>query len=109
MEALDFPLLRLSLEAAVPLKVEEMRNWDPDTRAKVARSIADAIAEKGDILMYRSKVKGETAQVFNQTVTALAALAIASGGVHFAGMHFSADPHERGRLGLPCLKCERGE
>lgn len=48
------------------------------------------IAERGDIILYRSKKKGETAKMMNVLTESLALLAFQPGGVTFGGMHFQA-------------------
>jgi hypothetical protein len=48
------------------------------------------IAERGDIIMYRSKKKGETAKMVNVLVESLAMLAFTPGGVTFGDMRWEA-------------------
>lgn len=48
------------------------------------------IAERGDIILYRSKKKGETAKMMNVLTESLALLAFQPGGVTFGAMHFQA-------------------
>lgn len=48
------------------------------------------IAERGDVILYRSKKKGETAKMLNVLVESLSLLAFQPGGVTFGGMHFQA-------------------
>lgn len=82
------------LAAAVPLRISDLAN-DPDlptTMRQRAGDLSRLIAEKGDVLLYGSKKKGETAALFNETVDAIAMLAFAPGGIKVFGMHFCA-PH----------------
>lgn len=48
------------------------------------------IAERGDIILYKSKRKGDTAKMFAVLVESLALLAFVPGGVKFGGMRFEA-------------------
>lgn len=88
----DNGLLGIALSAAVPLRMLELAKLDPVTRERViARWAADAVepvASRGDILMYRSKTRGATAEVFNHLAKGLAALAWSPGGVTFQGQHW---------------------
>lgn len=82
------------LAAAVPLRITDLAN-DPDlpgTMRQRAGDLSRLIAEKGDVLLYGSKRKGETAALFNEVVDAIAMLAFAPGGVSVFGLRFSA-PH----------------
>lgn len=87
-------LLGIALSAAVPLRIMELNRLDPASRERViARWAADAVepvASRGDILMYRSKKSGATAEVFNHLAKGLAALACSPGGVTFQGQHWEA-------------------
>lgn len=81
-------LLQASLAAAVPLWIEQVRDMaEKDRRAK-GRELADILAYQGDVLLYRSKKKGETAKVFNALAEAMACLAFQPGGVTAFGLHF---------------------
>lgn len=82
--------LLTALEAAVPLWIFEMRNWSDDARIELGHSLAQVVAEKGDILQFGSKRKGETAEVFNAAAKGLAALAYQPGGIYFCGVHWEA-------------------
>lgn len=50
------------------------------------------IAERGDLILYRSKKKGETAKLVNILVESLAMLAFYPGGVRLGSLHFAAQP-----------------
>lgn len=83
-------LLTSTLACAVPLWIEQFRPLTDDARLAIARVSGQEIAEHGDIILYRSKKKGETAAAFNHLARGLAVLAFAPGGVTFAGLHFEA-------------------
>lgn len=81
-------LLRASLSAAVPLWIERVKAYSPQVREDRARHAVDVIASKGDNILYRSKVAGETAMAFNTLAEAIAIMAFQPGGVEFDGMHW---------------------
>jgi hypothetical protein len=87
-------LLRVSLSAAVPLRIIDLyEQGGPDMRAiEAARAFGRILAEKGDLLLYRSPRKGETAALFNGLAQSLAVLSFQSGGVPplFGGDAFDA-------------------
>lgn len=83
-------VLMLSLEAAVPLWIEEFRGLTFEEREKIAHEASDIIASKGDVLQFRAKKKGETAKAFNALARGLAVLAYAPGGVTFNGRKWEA-------------------
>ena len=78
--------LVVSLEVAVPLWVERIRAGE----VVDAPSIAQTIAEKGDVLMFGSKRKGEQAAVFNELAKGIAMLSFCPGGVTTFGLHFES-------------------
>jgi hypothetical protein len=59
------------------------------------------VASKGDILQFRSKKAGETAEVFNHLAKGLTALAHQPGGVTAFGRHWCVD-HQQ------CLDAQAG-
>jgi hypothetical protein len=85
-------LLEISLSAAVPLRMAEVRSRGRDVWWRTLQERKEewvlTIAEKGDILQYGGGKKGEVAEIFNQTAEAIAHLAFVEGGVRFVGMHF---------------------
>jgi hypothetical protein len=83
-------LLKITLAAAVPLWIHQFRMLSEDDRLAIAKECGGVVAEKGDIIQFKSTKKGETAKAFNQLARGLACLAYAPGGVTFAGMHFEA-------------------
>lgn len=89
----DFPphkreLLRITLGAAVPLWIAELRKLTPEQRIALARECGDIVAAKGDVIQFRSKKPGETAKAFNALAKGIAALAFSPGGVTFLGDHY---------------------
>ncbi len=83
-------LLRISLEAAVPLWQERLRAISWEVLQERAREAADMIASKGDVLQFGGGKKGEAAQAFNRCAEAITILSFLPGGVTFAGLHFEA-------------------
>lgn len=88
----DDTLLRLSLMTAVPMWQMNIRGWSDERRAERSGICSQAVAEKGDIILYRSKKKGATAGAFNRMAEGVALLSFAPGGVTIFGMHFEANP-----------------
>lgn len=86
---MDFDLtserLRIALHAAVPLHVFELRSCPFDEIQERAHRASQIVAEKGDIVMFRSKKKGESAAAFNALAEGIACLSFAPGGVVFLG------------------------
>lgn len=83
-------LLQAALSAAVPLYIVEMRSWDWKRISETAQRCAQVVAEKGDIILYRSAVPGETAKAFNALARGIACLSFSPGGVTAFGLHFDA-------------------
>jgi hypothetical protein len=83
-------LLKLALEAAVPLWMEMLSCLPFEELQARARKCGDVVAHQGDIIQFKSKKKGETAAAFNKLAEGLACLAFAPGGVKFLGCHWIA-------------------
>jgi hypothetical protein len=83
-------LLSSALAAAVPLWIAELKGESWDTIQQLARDSAQLVAEKGDLLMYRSKKRGESAAIFDALARGLACLAFCPAGVRFLGNHWQA-------------------
>lgn len=83
-------LLRVALQAAVPLWVQEVQSWSTESRLAVARECADVVASKGDVLQFGGK-RGEAAAAFNALARGLACCAYQPGGVTFLGDHYEAE------------------
>jgi hypothetical protein len=82
-------LIEITLSAAVPLWIEELKRKPIRHVLARAQACAQVVAEKGDVLQFRGK-RGESAAAFNGLAEGLACLAFAPGGVRFMGMHFEA-------------------
>lgn len=85
-------LLKAALSVSVPLLIWEYRDVPIDELLALAPEVSQYIAEHGDMVLYKSKKKGETAKAFNNVARGLAILAHAPGGVKFLGLHFEAKP-----------------
>jgi hypothetical protein len=88
-----FDLLTISLSAAVPLRILEIVQAGGPTESDLARarsSTADLTANGAD-LFFRSRVKGASAERFNQVAEAIAVLSFQPGGVSAFGMHFDGN------------------
>jgi hypothetical protein len=82
------PLLVL----AVPLWIEKLKHKSFADFEKRRDSILDSVCYKGDLLLYGSSKKGETAKLFDDLAEGLAWLAlIAKGGVTFGELHWDAE------------------
>lgn len=103
-------VLLITLDAAVPLWLAELRSMTPIQRAEHVRTwaaeAAEVVASHGDTLMFRTRshklravqlgpasrrkpgAEVSTAATFNALARGLAALAMSPGGVLFAGRHW---------------------
>lgn len=88
-------MLRSVLGCAVPLWVMDLKKLPWPEIEKIAKESAQIVAEKGDVLQFKSKKKGETAAAFNALAKGLAALSFCPGGVTFLGDHYESK-HEGG-------------
>jgi hypothetical protein len=82
------PALTITLSAAVPLHIEEIRDWTPEQRMEKAQGLAGIIAHKGDQLLYGGP---DCAETFNALALGLACLAYVPGGVKLFGLEFQAE------------------
>ena len=80
-------LLRICLQAAVPLRIAEIASWPAQRRIETARAQATVIASHGDDLLYGGK---HCADTFNAMALGLACMAYAPGGVTFLDDHYIA-------------------
>lgn|GEM_PF-5623453 len=79
-------LLSTSLSVAVPLWIEEIKQgYIPYITPKEA---ADIIVEKGDNLLFRSKKKDVTAELFNILAQFIAIMSFIPGGVTAFDIHW---------------------
>jgi len=83
-------MLGISLSAAVPLWIEELKDREWEYIMKRARECSQVIAEKGDIILYKSKKPGGSAEAFNRMAEGVACLAFCLGGVTLFGQHWEA-------------------
>lgn len=66
----------VALRAAVPMWLLELKDRDIDFLQKRAGICSQAVAEKGDILMYGGKKKGAAGEVFNRLAEGMACLCL---------------------------------
>lgn len=78
-------LLLSTLELAVPLWVDRLRQQPLSEILARAPTLSQTIAEHGDDILFKSKRKGDTAKAFNALAESLAALSFMPGGVTFLG------------------------
>lgn len=83
-------LLQSTLACAVPLWIERLKREPWSHVQERTRVCGDAIAETGDVILFKSKRKGKTAEAFNRLAEGVACLAFAPGGVRVFGLHFEA-------------------
>ncbi len=77
---------------AVPGWIEKLKYKSFADFEKRRDAILESVCYKGDLLLYGSKKKGETAELFNDLAEGLAWLAlIAKGGVTFGDLHWDAE------------------
>jgi len=87
----EWGLMKIALNAAVPLRIEELRHkpiaeiLDPERLNSIQRTLDEA---REDVLFGG---KG-CAEGFNAVADAIARLAFMPGGVDFMGMHFEEVP-----------------
>lgn len=81
-------LMRSTLQLAVPLWAMRLRPVPFDRLVERAPTLAQVVAEKGDVAQFRGSKKGETAAAFNAIAEGLAILSFLPGGVRFMGDHY---------------------
>jgi hypothetical protein len=91
---MDSSLLSITLSMAVPLWIEELRPLTDEQRLARASGLADIIGSQGDIILYPSGKKGETAKAFNALAEGVAIGAFQPGGVTVFGQHFCVNHAE---------------
>lgn len=86
----DVELLKMTLELAVPLWIEQLRPQPWSHLRRRAEVCAQTVAEKGDVLQFGGgkKQKGATAEAFNRLAEGLAIMSFSPGGVRAFGLHF---------------------
>ena len=90
MTAATDRLLRIALLAAVPLWIERVRHLSPQRRQDRAAGLAQIIAARGDVILYRGGKRGESAAAFNALAEGLAIGACQPGGITAFGHHWCA-------------------
>ncbi len=82
--------LKIALPFAVTLRIlEYQRRGGPlPMDFERAQRFGEVLGEKGDILLFSSKKKGESAEMFNGLADAVAILSFCPGGVKVFGHHF---------------------
>lgn len=84
-------LLKMSLEMAVPVWIEDLKQKPIADLLKRAPALLGDDLRALDVIQFRSKKKGETANAFNRLAEGLAILAlVVPGGVKFLGVHWEA-------------------
>lgn len=89
-EIVNSALIDVSLAVAVPLWIERLQRCAWSHIESRREALTDIIASKGDIIMFKSPKRGETAAAFNALAEALAAMSFVPGGVTFRGQHWQA-------------------
>lgn len=103
-------VLKATLELAVPLWADKLMRQPLDAVLRRASICGQVIAEKGDVIQFKSSKPGETANAFNHLAEGLAILSFAPGGVKFMGIHFenthpgTTRPCDDGHPG--CTSCD---
>lgn len=84
--------LEIALSASIPLRIFEIyeRGQITDKEVEEARAFGRVLAEKGDVLLYGGKKKGEAAELFNRLAESMAIMAFNPGGVPFGKTVYDA-------------------
>jgi hypothetical protein len=102
-----FSLLSSILQLAVPLWIDQLKSAGWDYILQRAKVCSQIVAEKGDIILFKSSKKGESAAAFNALAEGIACIAFVPGGVNVFGDHWEAclhkDAPERTRMALVTL------
>lgn len=93
----DSDLLRITLSAAVPLWVLRLRERPFAELLRRAPELGQVVAEKGDVVQFKGKKKGETAAAFNALAEGLAILSFMPGGVTFMEEHYENEHPENAK------------
>lgn len=87
-------LLEIMLDLAVPMWIRQLQHLTPEQRMARARECATVVAEKGDVILYRSSKKGDTANAFNHLAEGIALATYQPGGVTVFGRHWCVNHDE---------------
>ncbi len=88
------PMLALFLGTAVPLWIDQMKNWAPSVIQQTAHDLVDIVTSSQGIAAMvdpdarGTERKGELAKAFNAVAQGLACLAFCPGGIVFGGHHW---------------------
>lgn len=89
-----YELMQATLGVAVPLWAElikEQRGGPDETDREIIKEFGDVIAGPGgEDLLFRSKVPGQTATLFNKLAYSIAVLSFQPGGITIFGLHFES-------------------
>lgn len=93
--------LAIALSAAVPLYIQILKDHGgPSPKDfKRAGKVGELLGEKGDVLLFGGKKKGETAHVFNKVAKAIAIASFVPGGITIFGRTFESKIQESGKGG----------
>lgn len=91
-------LLAMSLQVAVPLWIHRLKDRPWSELTVMAAEASQIVAEKGDIILFKGKKKGETAAAFNALARGVAILSFCPGGVTLFGQHWEAGHPEVARF-----------
>lgn len=85
--------IRLLLEAAVPLRIYELRRTSPEMRQRMAHDAAQEIAEKGDLILFKvpkekKSTRRDRQNAISALITGIACGAYQPGGIRPFGLHF---------------------
>lgn len=85
-------LFQATLEAGARTSIADLlRTGGPsEWHFEQAQAFAQTLGEKGDVLLYGSKKKGETAALMARFCEVVAIMAFMPGGVTLFGLHFEA-------------------
>lgn len=92
-QSFDHHPIKAFVGVAVPLRIMAIvQGWgEPQPHHWVqAKEINDWLGEKGDLLLFKSKEKGETASLANALAQAIAVLSFLPGGIEIFGCRFDA-------------------
>ena len=89
-------LLVIHIQTVVPLTIMGIISSGglTDSHIRKAQEYANVIAEKGDLILFKSKKKRGSAEAIHALCYGLAVLAFCPGGVTFAGQHFSSEDYK---------------
>lgn len=83
-------LLQITLSASIPLYILQIKEKGEITEKDMerAREFSQVLGEKGDVLLFGSKKKGETAKLFNDLAWSIALLSFCPGGITIFKQHY---------------------